>query len=207
MCIYAQPSQPDAAVISSPPLQPSGDHNNLTTIDMRLINTTTRAFEEFIGQNIPQYAILSHTWEEDEVSYKDYTQGWQVIRRMKGYAKIDMTCRIAAKEGIQYAWIDTCCIDKRSSAELTEAINSMFRWYEKADVCYAFLSDLFPHTRREDTVEAMQQCRWYVRLPVTTHDMIALSTDLRLPGLLVAGRYRSCLLHATCTSTIRCGNV
>ncbi|KAF2035413.1 hypothetical protein EK21DRAFT_41612, partial [Setomelanomma holmii] len=91
---------------------------------IRLVNTHTREFEEFIGRNIPNYEILSHTWAEEEVSYEDY--------HMVGYKKIDMTCQIAAKEGISYVRVDTCCIDKRSSAELTEAINSMFRWYERS---------------------------------------------------------------------------
>lgn len=62
-------------------------------------------------------------------------------RQMKGYTKIQATCEIALKQGIRYAWIDTCCIDKSSSAELSEAINSMFAWYEGAAVCYAWLSD------------------------------------------------------------------
>jgi len=127
---------------------------------MRLINTSTRTFEEFIGQSIPAYAILTHTWEEEEVSYADYVDGKPFRQHMKGFAKIDKTCQLAVKDGIQYAWIDTCCIDKRSSAELTEAINSMYRWYERAEVCYGFLSDL-PSTH--DTyflAGTLSKCRW-----------------------------------------------
>jgi len=108
---------------------------------MRLINTTTRSFEEFIGQNIPKYAILSHTWEEEEVSFADVVSNPR-FRKKKGWAKIAKTCEIAALEGHRYAWVDTCCIDKSSSAELTEAINSMYTWYRNAEVCYVFLSDL-----------------------------------------------------------------
>ncbi|KAH5329795.1 hypothetical protein HBI23_129850 [Parastagonospora nodorum] len=107
---------------------------------MRLINTDTHLFEEVLGRNIPDYAILSHTWEAEEVSYAYYAESKRP--RKKGFAKIYKTCELAAKEHIPYAWVDTCCIDKRSSAELTEAINSMFRWYQRAKVCYAFLSDL-----------------------------------------------------------------
>lgn len=126
---------------------------------MRLINTSTRNFEEFLGRNIPNYAILSHTWEEEEVSYDDYMAGKHLKNDMKGFAKIDKTCQLAAEEGIRYAWVDTCCIDKRSSAELTEAINSMFRWYERAEVCYAFLSDAVP--KDPGFVHAaLQACRW-----------------------------------------------
>jgi hypothetical protein len=164
---------------------------------MRLINTRTRAFEEFLGRKIPKYAILSHTWEEEEVSYTDYVEGRHLTSDMKGFAKIDKTCQMAAVEGIQYAWIDTCCIDKRSSAELTEAINSMFRWYERAKVCYVFLSDLSPVTCREDMVESMQKCKWYVRYHLRSLSTIKLNSDKRLLGLLVAGRYRSCLLQET----------
>jgi hypothetical protein len=61
---------------------------------------------------------------------------------------------------IDYAWIDTCCIDKTCSAELNEAINSMFKWYEQALMCYAFLSDLAPGAELE---EALADCRWFTR--------------------------------------------
>jgi hypothetical protein len=122
---------------------------------MRLINTDTYLFEEFLGRTIPDYAILSHTWEEEEVSYADYVEGKDL--RKKGFAKIYKTCELAAKENIPYAWVDTCCIDKRSSAELTEAINSMFRWYQGATVCYAFLSDL---PAIDENEQAMKSCRW-----------------------------------------------
>lgn len=127
---------------------------------MRLINTVTREFEEFIGGNIPRYAILSHTWEEEEVSFDDYVAGRHIERAMKGFGKIDMTCKLAAQDGLQYAWVDTCCIDKRSSAELTEAINSMYKWYERAEVCYAYLSDLGSEIGHKEFVDNLKRCRW-----------------------------------------------
>ena len=49
---------------------------------------------------------------------------------------------MALNDGWDWIWIDTCCIDKRSSAELSEAINSMYLWYREAQVCYAYLSDV-----------------------------------------------------------------
>lgn len=91
----------------------------------------------FAGEH-PPYAILSHRWGEDEVTFQDLEGGH--AREMVSYSKIDMTCSIAAAAGLEYAWIDTCCIDKTSSAELSEAINSMYRWYQEAVVCYAFLA-------------------------------------------------------------------
>jgi hypothetical protein len=84
---------------------------------MRLINTSTGLFEDFIGRNIPKYAILSHTWEEgEEVSFKDMSDPSR--NNKKGYRKIEMTRRMASDAGLSYAWIDTCCIDKSSSRYL-----------------------------------------------------------------------------------------
>lgn len=91
---------------------------------MRLINTSTRRLEEFVGRNIPPFAILSHTWEGEEVSFRDFTKGRRT--RRKGFQKIAKTCEMARDEGLAYAWVDTCAIDKSSSAELSESINSMF---------------------------------------------------------------------------------
>jgi Heterokaryon incompatibility protein (HET) len=125
---------------------------------MRLLNTNTGQFEEFMGQNVPEYAILSHTWEDEEVSFKDMSSPG--YKSKKGFAKISMTCQLAAAAGIRYAWVDTCCIDKSSSAELTEAINSMFLWYCRASVCYAYLSDLSPSA---SLTAGLPQCRWLTR--------------------------------------------
>ncbi|KAI1826806.1 HET-domain-containing protein [Xylaria intraflava] len=107
---------------------------------MRLINCKSLDFEEFT-EDIPRYAILSHTWAEEEVTIDDIKRGDDASRRKKGYVKVAATCRIALEQGIDYAWIDTCCIDKSSSAELSEAINSMFAWYRNSTVCYAWLAD------------------------------------------------------------------
>lgn len=110
---------------------------------MRLIDTKTLRLKEFWGDDIPRYAILSHTWETEEVTFQQFTQlSRDVLSKLKGFTKIQRTCQLARRSGIQWAWVDTCCIDKTSSAELTEAINSMFRWYRDSAVCYAYLSDL-----------------------------------------------------------------
>lgn len=122
---------------------------------MRLINVHTRLFEDFASNWVPDYAILSHTWEQEEVTYSHYISG--NYQSMRGYGKIDMTCRIAAQDGLSYAWVDTCCIDKSSSAELSEAINSMFQWYELAKLCYVYLSDL---PLGVEWTEWLSKCRW-----------------------------------------------
>ena len=106
---------------------------------MWLINTSTLLLEPFYGSNIPRYAILSHTWGTEEVALQEFqaaskTQDASIIQR-EGYRKILSTCERARNDGHPYAWVDTCCIDKTSSAELTEAINSMFTWYATSEPC------------------------------------------------------------------------
>jgi HEAT repeat protein len=92
--------------------------------------------------DIPQYAILSHTWglDTDEVKYRDLVDG--TGRDKVGYRKISFCAEQAKCDGLQYFWVDTCCIDKSNSTELQEAINSMFRWYRDAARCYVYLSDV-----------------------------------------------------------------
>jgi hypothetical protein len=114
--------------------------------------------EEFIGRNIPPYGILSHTWEGSEVSYDEMRVG--TARSKEAFHKIEMACKLASGDGLAYVWVDTCCIDKSSSAELTEAINSMFVWYKRATVCYVYLSDL---ESSADVSTALKDCRWFSR--------------------------------------------
>ncbi|KAI0531664.1 heterokaryon incompatibility protein-domain-containing protein [Xylaria digitata] len=87
------------------------------------------------------YAILSHTWGKEEVSFQDMGDLGHATRKT-GFEKIRRSCALAASEGHKYIWIDTCCIDNTSSAELSEAINSMFQWYQNATVCYVYLIDV-----------------------------------------------------------------
>ena len=82
---------------------------------------------EHAGPNIPPYAILSHTWgpDNEEVTFQDLST--KSGKTKAGYEKLSFCATQAAKDYLQWFWIDTCCIDKSSSAELTEALNSMFR--------------------------------------------------------------------------------
>ncbi|RYN21419.1 hypothetical protein AA0119_g9356 [Alternaria tenuissima] len=108
---------------------------------MYLINTTTIKIRPFIGI-IPKYVILSHTWDEDEVTFESMQRPNERTKALKGYMKIKRCCEQAKQDGYRWAWVDTCCIDKRSSAELSEAINSMYRYYWGAEKCYAYLTDV-----------------------------------------------------------------
>ena len=104
---------------------------------------------EFGDDEATEYAILSHRWVTQEVDYDEIVELAKMvveerdeIRQRDGYQKIIQSCEQAQKDGYEWLWVDTCCIDKRSSAELSEAINSMYRWYENAKVCYAYLHDV-----------------------------------------------------------------
>ncbi|KAI6040421.1 heterokaryon incompatibility protein-domain-containing protein, partial [Pisolithus marmoratus] len=93
------------------------------------------------------YAILSHRWVADEVGYTEIVELARMddrdeIRGRAGYQKIVKSCEQAKNDGLKWLWVDTCCIDKRSSSELSEALNSMFRWYENSKKCYAYLHDV-----------------------------------------------------------------
>jgi hypothetical protein len=127
---------------------------------MWLVNATMLKLHQFSESNIPQYSILSHTWEDEEVTFQELVLPSSRVESKKGYLKIKQTCIRALEHGIQYAWIDTCCIDKTSSAELMENINSMFQWCKAAAHCYVYLSDLRPGTPAEGGLGA---CRWFTR--------------------------------------------
>jgi len=81
----------------------------------------------------------------------------------KGYEKIKRCCEVALSDGFKYAWVDTCCIDKSSSSELSEAINSMYRWYKEAAVCYVILSDVSSNEDFHLASSAFRASRWFTR--------------------------------------------
>ncbi|KAH8803602.1 heterokaryon incompatibility protein-domain-containing protein [Xylogone sp. PMI_703] len=109
--------------------------------------------DEFYGSNIPEYAILSHRWGAEEVTNKDVKEG--TGKSKTGYTKIHFCGQQAKRDGLQYFWVDTCCIDKSDSVEVHEAINSMFRWYQRASKCYVYLSDV--SRPRSDSVDGFNE--------------------------------------------------
>jgi hypothetical protein len=189
---------------------------------MRLIDVKTLELQSFNDNDIPKYAILSHTWGPDEVSYQEMTWinrikafssslsqpsppasisssgqdeqsavmlasmemllrgSWnpgadsngmtkEDLLKRSGYSKIVKAAKIAKRLGYFWIWIDTCCIDKSSSAELQEAINSMYRWYRQAGACIVYLSDVSrPTAENFRTLSGYAQtailsCRWLKR--------------------------------------------
>ena len=121
---------------------------------MRLLDVRTLTLTSYYD-NIPRYAILSHCWEKEEVVFSDLSD-LETAKTKRGFSKIGKTCAQAIKDGFDYCWIDTCCIDKSSSAELSEAINSMFDWYKNSGKCYAYLADV-------QGPEDFSRSKWFTR--------------------------------------------
>lgn len=139
---------------------------------LRLLERRTNGaivFREMTSGDVPAYAILSHTWEKEEVLLQDMIENAGIASKTvnkAGWRKIQFCADQAAADGLQYFWIDTCYIDKKNAVELGAAINSMFRWYQNAARCYAYLSDV---TKQESTSgekawkEGFRSSRWFTR--------------------------------------------
>jgi hypothetical protein len=131
----------------------------------------------FDDDNPPPYAILSHTWiQGEEVTYNDLVAG-----RGKDNSKLRFCAQQARRDGLDYFWVDTCCINKSTVQELSTAINSMFRWYKHASVCYVYMSDISVSHEVTDAVarktwgEAFRHNRWF-RRGWTLQELLATST-------------------------------
>lgn len=125
---------------------------------------------EYDDRSTPPYAILSHTWggKEEEVSHKDFLESEGKEKR--GYKKLTFCAKQAVKDGLCHFWVDTCCVDKTSSAELAEAIASMFRWYHASAQCYVYLSDVTTDVYPAESDSLCSSCetafrnsRWFTR--------------------------------------------
>lgn len=124
---------------------------------MRLINIKTARLEDCPPHKKRPYAVLSHRWTKDEVTFDDiYASDLRPPARL---SKFWGSLRQAKQDGLGYVWIDTCCIDKGSSSELSEAINSMYRWYQRAEVCYVYLQDVEKATWQE----SFPRSKWFTR--------------------------------------------
>lgn len=140
---------------------------------MRLLKDAEDGFglTEDLIEDIPAYAILSHTWSrpvEEEVTFRDLKDGTAQSKR--GWKKIEFCGKQATRDGLRYFWVDTCCINRSDSTELSEAINSMFRWYRDAAKCYVYLSDVSKPISDVDNAcsnsswkSAFCDSRWFTR--------------------------------------------
>lgn len=141
---------------------------------MRLLHRTATGFDfkEFDDARDVRYAILSHRWHgsDEEITYKDIKKKRSLDTKLRGLQKLTYTLEQASEDGLDYVWIDTCCIDKSSSTELSEAINSMYYWYQQAEKCYAFLWDVTPecpilddYTSQGHWLEQFGRSEWFTR--------------------------------------------
>ena len=126
---------------------------------MRLLHSKDIYLKQFEGSNIPKYAILSHTWGDDEPTFEDVKN--DEAQGKAGFDKILGACQQAVREGYDWIWIDTCCIYKSSSAELQESINSMYRWYASAEICYVYMVDVL--TPEAGWGPEFEKSRWWSR--------------------------------------------
>ncbi|OHF03958.1 hypothetical protein CORC01_00820 [Colletotrichum orchidophilum] len=130
---------------------------------MRLLHTSRLEVESF-PSDVPIHAVLSYTWDDEEVTLQDLEQK-DVAVGLKGFAKLSKSCEAAAAAGFEYLWIDTCCIDKTSGTELSEAINSMYRWYRESAICYVFLPDVSQCDKDSVSTSFLKPdtIRWFTR--------------------------------------------
>lgn len=122
-----------------------------------------RLTEDLPEDNLPPYAILSHRWLEtsEEVDFETLSRG--LGQGKLGYQKLKFCAEQARRDGLQYFWVDTCCINKANKAELSRSINSMFRWYQSAKLCYVYLSDVASHVGNDEGMDGLRQSTWFTR--------------------------------------------
>jgi hypothetical protein len=125
---------------------------------MWLIESTTLTLKEFPTKVDLKYAILSHRWGNDELLFKDLndSKDLNLLQNKQGFSKVKRCCEQASRDGYSWVWVDTCCIDKSSSAELSEAINSMFYWHRESSMCYLYFSDV-------DDLDDIGGSEWFKR--------------------------------------------
>jgi hypothetical protein len=146
---------------------------------MRLLNARSLELRDFPADR-PKYAILSHTWVDgEEITYQELTRALQasngtrrdihghnvpdLLTYDRRFNKILASCALAREHGLEWLWVDTSNINKENSAELSEAINSMFRWYGESSICFAYLADLPQNSDVLEKPSPLSQCRWFTR--------------------------------------------
>lgn len=147
---------------------------------LRLNGQNEVSLTKEFNDDAPPYAILSHTWgsDEDEVTFADLEA--RCGQNKAGYDKIRFCGNQARKDGIEYFWVDTCCINKNNHVELSEAITSMFRWYREAVKCYVYLPDVSASENDDSYIPRgwevdFRNSRWFTR-GWTLQELLAPST-------------------------------
>lgn len=126
---------------------------------MWLINTSTLELHEF-SRSTPSYATFSYVTDENEASFEDLAQA-QKDRCKDSIKIIERACDQARIAGYEWLWNHAACVDKRSCAAQSEAINSLPRIYRDCEHSIVYLEDLY-HDQFEDEQigERLAACRW-----------------------------------------------
>ncbi|KAI0839158.1 hypothetical protein F5Y06DRAFT_295774 [Hypoxylon sp. FL0890] len=123
---------------------------------MRLLNAHNLELVNFIGRDIPEYSISSHTWEREEVTFEHLAgKGSNDFRRKLGFSKVEGCLLQTLEDRYEWIWVDTCCINKSNSAEFPEIIHSMYTWYHRAAICYTYLADVTTLSGDDDNPQAL----------------------------------------------------
>ncbi|CAN9246499.1 unnamed protein product [Alternaria alternata] len=136
---------------------------------MRLLNTRSLEFScVYVPNRVPDYVILSHRWGSEEVTYADIIQAplsepTSVTRNKSGFLKVQGACALALQNGYEWIWIDSCCIDKSSSAELQETINLMWKYYKESNICLAYLEDVVDPEAGWGNDQPVGKSEWFTR--------------------------------------------
>jgi hypothetical protein len=136
---------------------------------MRLLNTRSLEFScVYVPNRVPDYVILSHRWGSEEVTYADIIQAplsepASVTRNKAGFLKVQEACALALQNGYEWIWIDSCCIDKSSSAELQETINLMWKYYKESNICFAYLEDVVDPEAGWGNDQPVGKSEWFTR--------------------------------------------
>ncbi|TBU25083.1 heterokaryon incompatibility protein-domain-containing protein, partial [Dichomitus squalens] len=153
---------------------------------MRVLDTYTGQFVHIDPQD-QVLAILSHTWDPDngEQTFQELQEIQKRYISERGASSQRMACKVARETGFRYLWIDSCCINRESSSELSEAINSMYAWYGDAGVCYAYLADVPPGATPQSRF--FRESRWFMRgwtlqELIAPDDLIFLNADWEIIG-------------------------
>jgi hypothetical protein len=142
---------------------------------MRLLNTESLELSRpYVPNEVPDYVILSHRWSTEEVTFADISKApildrQSQARTKKGFTKIQGACKLAFEDGYTWIWMDSCCIDKSSSAELQETINSMWRYYAESNICYVYMADVPDYEASAGHLFSKRECitrGWTLQEPI-----------------------------------------
>lgn len=133
---------------------------------LRLIGARDLLPIRFSADKAPPYAFISHCWlhPDEEPTLRDLVDN--VAYRKAGFTKLQRAADVALRRGLEYFWIDTCCVDGRIIHEVRQAIKTVALWLTKADICFVYLSDVKAVEQRSSlnsNHESLRKSKWFTR--------------------------------------------